>query len=197
MPYEGSVTRWIGEVKDGDEAAAERLFHRYFEQLVRLCRKKLGVHPRRVTNEEDAAQSAFASLFESMKKGRYPQLHDRGDLWRLLMKIAARKVINQIKHQCQVQKRNPGKVAGPHDPVEIEQVIGDEPTPEYAAMVKEEYGRLLARLDDEASRQIAQLKLEGYTNKEIADMLHRPLRTIERKLARIRATWSEEGFGCE
>jgi RNA polymerase sigma factor (sigma-70 family) len=113
------------------------------------------------------------------------------------MKIAARKVINQIKHQCQVQKRNPGKVAGPHDPVEIEQVIGDEPTPEYAAMVKEEYGRLLARLDDEASRQIAQLKLEGYTNKEIADMLHRPLRTIERKLARIRATWSEEGFGCE
>ena len=56
----------------------------------------------------------------------------------------------------------------------------------------EQCERLLMKLDDEVLRNIAQQKLEGYTNQEIADRLEVRLRTVERKLARIRAEWSSE-----
>ena len=43
MPPEdqGSVTRWIDELKGGDPAAAQPLWDRYYERLVRLARTKL------------------------------------------------------------------------------------------------------------------------------------------------------------
>ncbi len=58
----------------------------------------------------------------------------------------------------------------------------------------EEYRRLLALLDDEQLRQIAEMKMAGYTNAEIGQRLRpqRAVATIERKLARIRRIWEEE-----
>ena len=44
-------------------------------------------------------------------------------------------------------------------------------------------------LSDPGLRQIALWKLEGYTNSEIAQQLECTLRTVERKLERIRAYW--------
>ena len=44
-------------------------------------------------------------------------------------------------------------------------------------------------LKDPDLRQIALWKLEGYTNREIAAQLDCKLRTVERKLERIRAYW--------
>jgi ECF sigma factor len=38
---EGSVTRWIGDLKSGGDSAAQHLWERYFERLVRLARKQL------------------------------------------------------------------------------------------------------------------------------------------------------------
>ena len=40
---QGSVTRWIGELKAGDVAAAQPLWERYFARLVQLARAKLGL----------------------------------------------------------------------------------------------------------------------------------------------------------
>jgi DNA-binding CsgD family transcriptional regulator len=44
-------------------------------------------------------------------------------------------------------------------------------------------------LKDPDLRQIALWKLAGYTNAEIATQLDCTLRTVERKLERIRAHW--------
>ena len=49
--------------------------------------------------------------------------------------------------------------------------------------------RLLGRLGDDALRSVALWKLEGYTNAEIAARLDCTVRTVERKLERIRAYW--------
>ena len=69
----GSVTGWIGQVKGGDEAAAQKLWERYFSRLVRLCRKRLADHPRRAYDEEDVALSAFDSFFQGAQKGNFPK----------------------------------------------------------------------------------------------------------------------------
>jgi DNA-directed RNA polymerase specialized sigma24 family protein len=73
------------------------------------------------------------------------------------------------------------------------QVIGPEPSPEFAAMVAEECGRLLDGLPDESLRTVALMKMEGYTNDEIADRLDCGPRTVTRKLNIIRTAWLSEG----
>jgi len=198
---DGSVTGWIREAKAGDEDAVQRLWERYFPQLVALCQQRLRGHPRRVADEEDVALSVFDSFCQRAAEGRFPQLQDRDDLWRLLVVIAARKAINLVHHDHR-QRRGGQRVIGESDlrsaesdtdAPGLEQIIGREPTPEFAALVAEEYERLLAVLEGVGLREIAQRKLEGYTNEEIAQQLACSLRTVERKLWVIRKRWSALG----
>ena len=205
MHSEGSVTGWIGQIKAGDQAAAQKLWERYFGRLVLLCRKRLADHPRRAYDEEDVALSAFDSFCQGAQKGNFPQLRDRDNLWPLLVTIATRKAIDYLEAERR-QKRGGGQVRGESaiagagtspEKRGLEQAIGDEPTPELAAIVAEEYGRLMERLQDDALRDIAQWKLEGYTNRQIACRLGCSLSTVARKLLLIRSTWSQEGSGDE
>jgi DNA-directed RNA polymerase specialized sigma24 family protein len=200
---DGSVTRWIRKAKAGEEDAVQRLWERYFPQLVTLCQKRLRGHPRRVADEEDVALSVFDSFCQRAARGRFPQLQDRDDLWRLLVVIAARKAINLVHHD-HGQRRGGQRVVGESDlPIAgngadvpgLEQIIGREPTPDFAALVAEEYERLLAKLDDESHRKVAIWKLEGYSNEEIALQSDCSLRTVERKLALIRKRLAGENAG--
>ena len=56
-------------------------------------------------------------------------------------------------------------------------------------MLNEALERRFQMLNDPDLRQIALWKLEGHTNAEIAAQLDCTLRTVERKLERIRAYW--------
>jgi DNA-directed RNA polymerase specialized sigma24 family protein len=198
---EGSVTRWIGDLKQGDHEAAQPLWERYFQRLVRLARKKLPGAGRRGADadEEDVALSVFDSLCRGAEQGRFPKLADRDDLWRLLVVITARKAINQAKRQGAL-KRGGGRVlaeaalvadgTGDDGPMGgLEQVVGDEPSPEFAAMVAEQYRLLLDALGDDTLRRIALRKLEGYTGEEIAAQLGCAPRTVANKLKIIRLKW--------
>ena len=75
---------------------------------------------------------------------------------------------------------------------ELAQVVGAEPTPEFAAMVAEEYRRLLEALGDEELRRLAAWKLEGYSDAEIAGRLGCALRTVARRIKLIRTVWGAE-----
>ena len=205
MAAEHSVTGWIGDAKAGDPLAMQRLWERYFSELLRVGRSKLAGLPRRAADEEDVALSAMNSFFEGAQRGRFPQLADRHDLWQLLVLVADRKAIDQIHHQRR-QKRGGDRVRGESiwvgDPQSdrprgIQQVIGTEPTPEFAVQLAEESDRLLASLGDETLRRLAKLKLEGHTNAEIAGGLHCSLRSVERKLSLIRAKWSQDDASHE
>jgi DNA-directed RNA polymerase specialized sigma24 family protein len=196
----GSVTRWIGHLKGGDAHAAHHLWQRYFHRLVALARTKIGQAPRAVADEEDAALSAFRNLCEGAAHGRFDQLTDRDDLWRLLAVITARKAADQ-KKLCVRLKRGGGNVInasalagdGPGETAAaLEQIAAGDPTPEFAAMLAEEYRRRLDRLGDETLKRIAQLRLEGYDYDEIAEHLGCARRTVARRLDMIRLIWGED-----
>ena len=72
----------------------------------------------------------------------------------------------------------------------IDEFLGREPTPAFAAQVAEECQRLLDSLGDADLRTIAVWKMEGYTTEEIAARLRRAPRTVERKLDLIRRRWT-------
>jgi DNA-binding NarL/FixJ family response regulator len=57
--------------------------------------------------------------------------------------------------------------------------------------VAEECEHLLARLADPRLRRVAEWKMEGYTNSEIARELGCVESTVERKLQLIRRIWGE------
>jgi DNA-directed RNA polymerase specialized sigma24 family protein len=181
-----SVTHWIGQLQAGDPVAAQHLWEGYFRRLVGLARGKLQGLPRRVADEEDVALSAFASFCRGVEGGRFPQLADRDDLWRLLVTITARKAIHLAREQHS-QKRG-GAVRD--EAAALDEFIGREPTPAFAAQVAEEFQRLLESLGDADLRTIAVSKMEGYTTEEIATKLRRAPRTVERKLDLIRRRWT-------
>ena len=197
-PAQDTVTLWIASLKGGDAAAAQKIWGRYFEVLVRLARVRLKYAPRAVADEEDAALSAFDSFCQGAARGRYPRLDDRDDLWRLLVVITERKALDQAQRERR-QKRGGGKVLGTPDLPYADGRAGGiagaaspEPTPEFAAQVADECGRLLGKLRDDGLRQTAQLKMEGYTNEEVAERLGCSLRSVARKLELIRRSWEDE-----
>jgi DNA-directed RNA polymerase specialized sigma24 family protein len=201
MSSPGSVTIWIDLLKAGDRDAAQPLWEGYFRKLVSLARKKLRATSRRAADEEDVALSAFDSFCRAAECGRFPQLEDRHDLWQILVMLTARKAADLRKHE-QRQKRGGGAVldeaalAGPSSsPTEgagLDQFMGAEPTPAFAAEVADECRRLLDQLGDDKLRKVALLKMEGFTDQEVAVQLKCGLRTVERKLERIRHRWEKE-----
>lgn len=194
---EDSVSQWIVGARRGVPEAVERLWHRYFERLVRVAQRHLAGISRRVADEEDVALSAFASFCDAAAQGRFPDLADRKGLWRLLLRITAQKAVDQARHARRA-KRGGGRVrgesawaqaAGADAEPGLAQVIGDTPSPDYAAMVAEQCERLLMALDDDL-RPVALARMQQYTNDEIARQLGCSLSTVERSLRLIRRIWS-------
>ena len=106
-----SVSRWIVGAKAGESAAVRALWQRYFQQLVCLARQKLAGTSRRAADEEDVALSAFASFCRAAEEGRFPDLAARDDLWRLLMRLTARKAVDQARREG-AAKRGGGQSTG-------------------------------------------------------------------------------------
>jgi hypothetical protein len=141
---DGSVTRWIGDLKAGGDSAAQHLWERYFHRLVHLAWARLRAARRAgaIEDEEDAALSAFESFCRGTSEGRG-----------------------------------------------LDCLAGQEPSPELAALVVDEYRRLRDSLKTEALRQVLDLRLEGHTREQIAQHLGCAERTVKRKLEVIREAW--------
>jgi len=193
-----SVTQWIEDLKQGDEEAAARLWQRYFEQMVRAARKKLGARQLGVVDEEDVALSAFDSLCRGAAKGNFARLTDRYDLWPLLLTIVAQKSIDHIRRENR-QRRGGGQTVlrdaelAEMDAVRMmNQVQSQNPTAETLALLEEQYVRLVSQLRDDTLRDIANWKMEGHTNEQIASFLGISVHAVGRKLRLIRLAWSKE-----
>ena len=104
MSSDESVTQWLSLLQGGDAAAAQRLWERYFHRLVGLARAKLQGHPRRAADEEDVALSVFRCLCEGASRGRFPELEDRDDLWRLLVTLTERKAYNLARDERRLKR---------------------------------------------------------------------------------------------
>ncbi|MCA9218225.1 MAG: hypothetical protein KDB27_34390 [Planctomycetales bacterium] len=182
-----SVSDWIEGIKRGEGDAAEALWNRYFSKLTTIANKKLGSFPRRVADEEDVAATVLNTLCQGAKEGRFPDLHNRSDMWRLLVAVTANKIVDLKRRQTAV-KRGSGCVRGDSALQVIDSVVSTDPTAEDLVELQEAWDRLQELLDDELCF-IAHRKLDGFTNAEIAEELDVVVRTVERKVKRIELVW--------
>lgn len=196
-PFNESVTAWISELKSGQDVATEKLWERYFSRLVRVASRQLGSAPRRIADEEDVAVSVFSCLCNGAAAGRFSQLHDRDDLWKLLTAISSMKAVDQIRRQTAKKRggttvRGESIVAGLNSqPGGFDQLLDSEPTPEFLAIMDEQQRDLFQALPDVSQREVARLRFEGFSNEEIAEQLGTSLRSVERKLKIVREIWTE------
>ena len=179
------ITVWLEQVKEGDQQSFEQLWSHYFTNLIRLARKNVSHSPARLADEDDIVQSALTSFYFRAQEGRYPDLHDRNGLWKLLISITltkARALARKEGRRRQILER---EFAG-------QNFVQGEPTPEFAAEMADQLEDLMSRLNDDLLRRIAVAKLEGCTNQEVAERVGKSVPTIERKLRLIRDVWASE-----
>ena len=189
----------LSGVAGGNELAVAQLWKQYSGRLARLARRKLGSTEKRMCDEEDVALSAFDTFCRAVAEGRFSRLKDPSDLWKLLATITIRKAIEQVRYTHRL-KRGGGEVCGESALTGtggreryngIGQIAGTIATPDCVAEMKENCIDLLGSLHDSSLRTIALLKLERYSNREIAERLGYNVRTVEKKLARIRQKWQQ------
>ncbi len=198
MTEKDLVSHWIGQVKEGDSLAAHRLWQHYYERLVRAARLRLKGAHRGMGDEEDVVVSVFESFYRAAQDGRFPDLSSRDDMWRLLLRMSARKVIDRRRHE--LRKRRGGEqtlvsLNAPNanvDDRQLIEVIGNEPTPEMVAMMTESFEKLIQHLGVGQLREIAVGRMEGYSNAELAERMKCSERTIERRLCLIREKCQQE-----
>lgn len=195
-----SVSQWLVNLQKGDADAAQRLWDRYFTDLVNFARGKLNKSGRRASDEEDVALSVFDSLCRGAQAGRFADLKGRDELWLLLLAPTRRKIVDQHRHYGR-KKHEPGLIDVetdvPRQPgtdvfFDLEAVLDEIPSPDLLIQMDEEWQRLMDLLRDNTLRCIAGWRIEGYSVDEIADKLGILPRTVSRKLNLIRSRWWKE-----
>lgn len=198
---DAEIVRWIGTIHAVDDEMAAKIWDRYFPGLVRLARDRIGTMPRRVFDEEDIAVSALRSFFRGAEEGRF-DLRDQQDLWKLLVTITIRKVTAE-RRRFFSDKRGQGRVSGDSVFYQVNadgrletfnDVLDEHLMPELADDVRRACEGLLEMLKNDKLRQTALLKMEGYTNTEIAADMNCSVARVKQRLAEIRSTWQNVGL---
>ena len=195
MSRSRDVSHWIELVKTGDSVAANRIWQHYFDRLVRSIRGRLRGQNRAVSDDEDLVLSVFDSFYQAAAQGRFPDLSDRDDLWRLLLRMASRKVVDKRRHDRRQRRGGNIEVQSLDQAAEgdnVIEVIGNEPSPEMVLMMQESVEQLFLHLGVGQLRDIVWAKLEGYSNAELAERFNCSERTIERRLHLIREKCQQE-----
>jgi DNA-directed RNA polymerase specialized sigma24 family protein len=191
MDEQGSVTRWLFDLLDGDDRAAGQVWDRYFDRLASLAQRQMKSRSWGGVDGEDVALSALDSFLQRRAEGDYPRLRDRDELWKLLTLITRRKAINAMRHEL-ARRRGGGRRIAEFD---VSQFFDAAPTAADTAEVLDEARRLLdvvlARGEPNL-RAFALGKLEGFSNDDLAARLGVSRRTIDRKLALIRQLWESD-----
>jgi DNA-directed RNA polymerase specialized sigma24 family protein len=201
----GSITRWIQGLKAGRPDAVEAIWRRYFDRVLAVAQHRLRHGPRQaMQDDEDVALSALHGLAAGAAQGRFDHLDDRADLWQLLAAITVKKALhrrrwfNRWKRSGRPSSGDPAAAAGrpraatSRDEADLlARVASKEPVPELSAILREQLQQLLDALTDPTLRQIAEWRMEGASNTEIARRLGRAVRTVERKIALIRLAWEK------
>ncbi len=164
----------------GSESAAFDLFDKYCERLMKLAKRRISQRMASRFDPEDVVQSAFRTFFTRVRNDEFVFANE-DDTFKLLVRITVRKTLRRIEYHS-ADKRNPEAEAGkPTDGSEqFSYIAGQEPTPEMEVALIDELENFLKQFKP-MEREVLELKVQGYTNVEIAEKMN----TYDRKIRRV------------
>jgi RNA polymerase sigma-70 factor (ECF subfamily) len=177
-PLTNSDTDWtlLRYFRDGNEEAAERLYHRYVRRLAALVRSRSSTDLASRIDVEDVLQSVFRTFFERAKDGRY-DVPDGDDLWKLLLVLTLNKMHGLRDFHCAARRDVRRTAVG----LEQDEFAG----PSEHSLVQLAIRDTLEGLP-ERYQQIVALRVEGHEIADIAVRTGRSRRTVERVLQEVR-----------
>lgn len=180
----GAVGRSVSE-----EAAETELWRRLAEPVRRAARQRLGRRQLAVADEDDVCVSVFRQFFHGVREGRYEAVRNTPQARGMLRRMAIDKTIDLVRFHTARRRRPEGGWA---DGEQITSAAAERfVAPEEVVADRAELEALIAKLSRRTLQRIATMKLQGYTNEEIAGELGCAKRTVERKLAMIRRLWGD------
>ncbi len=174
----------IRRVREGSEEAAWDLVNQYGESIRRAVRRALNEKLRSKFDSLDFVQIVWNSFFHA--RGKLDRFDHPEELAAYLTTMAKNKVGMEIRRRLMTEKYN----------IQHEQSLdqlqakggADMPSRQAApvdlAIAREQWDRLLQD-QPQHYRQIIQLRLQGYTNQQVADALHLDERTVRRFLKKL------------
>jgi RNA polymerase sigma factor (sigma-70 family) len=183
------------QCQQGDPQAFEEVFARYSERLMRVAKSRISERLATRIEAEDLVQSVFRTFFGHVRENRFV-FNEENDLWRLLVSITLNKLRNKVDwHTAAKRNVDIETSLSPSDsrPSAFD-VDGETPSPEAVVMFMDLLEHFMAELR-ESDRKILELRIQSYTQEEIAQEVGCTERTVRRVLERIRKVAEEHGIG--
>jgi RNA polymerase sigma factor (sigma-70 family) len=182
---------WVHELVAGNSVVTDQFLKQYLPSLQRLAKSRMIPALRQRVGEDDIAQSVCRTF---LRRASEQEFHLKGNasLWRLLCAITLAKVRHYARFHYQ-NKRGLDR----EDPVAQRELSGEprqfahpDPSPTPAELVEfTDAMEHLFRMLSEEEQQMVALRLDGYTQDEIANQLSCSARTVRRLLSRVQARW--------
>ena len=182
-----SVRELLASSKSGNTTdAIAGLWQRYYARLVEFAEQQLHGSYYADADEDDVATDSFFAFCLGVRLGMYPRLETRDDVWHILVKIASRKVVDLARSKgCQ-------KHGGTRQRVDMPAVACSGPSAEQLVAFDDQVQHLLSLLPDVAHTQIALMKINDFTEEQIAGEMRIHRCQVRRMLRLIRKKWLDE-----
>lgn len=192
----------------GDSEARDALWGLFYPKLRAAVRYKVMSLPKLANDASDLTSEALQSFFRRAFVDQEFDLNCPNSVWQLLKMITMRHV-NDVLKAINAEKRggaiatfsfeslgDKGKLGGSccDSGLDFSVSVPDakQLEPSHEIEWSDLLDRLLASIGDPKAKQILLLRLEHYSNSEIADRLQISIRTVQRHLNAIAGLWQTE-----
>jgi len=179
----------IDGLRRGDNSAVAEVCELFGDRLERLADRHLNSALRRRVGSDDVAQSVCRTFFRRAAEGEF-DLPEGSALWALLCAITLTKIREQArfhlrqKRSLKDEQRLDSVVADGRQRHEM--IPGASPDPAANVEFVDQFEQVMARFTEE-EQNIVDLKLQQFTNDEIAEKVGCSERTVRRLLQRVRS----------
>ena len=188
-----SVTLLLRRVRTQDQIAIADLWIRYWTELVKAAQRQCQFTTALV-DPEFIAQSVFNDVCNQFQRGKIGSLTDREQFWAVLLNLTKNKAIDHCRRESR-QKRG-GNLRRVEAASQDKEGFEEYPFIDHQGNKDKDVSELLEHfqflLDTEdpsqTLKQIFLSRLAGESNAAIAEHQGVSIRTIDRKLERIRLT---------
>lgn len=174
----------LDRARQGDQAAWQVLFEECYPKIVRVVRKRLSRPMRKIYDSTDIANEVMKSLAAKFDHFDFSSIDG---LRAFLIRAAEQKVVDGYR-RGHAQKRD----------LDRDRALGNEggggfepadssPTASQVAVANEEVEILLDGQSG-VDRTIVELKIQGHSNREVAQATGWHLRKVERFFEKLRGT---------